>query len=336
MRQAPCLYGKGIGIRKADLTLQSHDFIPTAAGIGFSPVQHRVESGGSKTGGTVGFHIRAEQQVGPVTVPRIFVIAVQSDDLRRDITGRMQAVVGTQIARCQIHADNDIRTHSKCDIHRIVIVQPAVDKHHAVQPDRCKHCRNRHTGTHGKRKAAFVEYIVFATDHIDRHAGKGNPERIEIDRIMITDRQVRKEVLQVLPFHNPVDHPVFLLQPERQGDDITFCLLLFRKKQMAAFHFVAQQHLPVLRLYHFLDLVRAVTDGIQTSDDRSHTGPGHDIDRYTGFLQHFQYPDMRHTLCTATAQHDSDFLAFPRHRRPSKQAYKQKRQVFLHHHNPFI
>ena len=248
----------------------------------------------------------------------------------------MQAVVGTQIARCQIHTDNDIRPHSKCDIHRIVIIQPTVDKHHTVQPDRGKHCRNRHTGTHGKRKAAFMEYIIFATDHIDCHTGKRNLERIEIDRIMITDRQVRKEVLQILAFHNPVDHPVLLLQPERQRDYITFRLLFFREKQMAAFHFVTQQHIPVLILDHSLDFVRAVTDGIQTSDNRSHTGSSHDVDRYTGLLQHFQYPDMRHTFRTTTAQHDSDFLAFSCHRRPNEQAYQQKRQVFLHHHNPFI
>ena len=248
----------------------------------------------------------------------------------------MQAVVTTQIARCQIHADNDIRSHSKCDIHRIVIVQPAIDKHHTVQPDRGKHRRNRHTGTHGKRKAAFVEYIVFTTNHIDRHTSKRDQKRIKIGRIVITDRQVRKEVLQVLAFHNSIDHPVFLLQPERQGNYITLRLLFFREEEMTTFHFVAQQHIPVLQLYHSFDLIRAVTDSIQTSDNRPHTGPSHDIDRYTGFLQHFQYPDMRHTFCTATAQHDCDFLAFSRHPRPGKQAYKQKRQVFLHHHNPFF
>ena len=76
MRQPPCLYGKGIGIQKTDLTLQSHDFVPTTVGFGFSSVQHRVESGRGKTGRTVRFHIRAKQQVGPVAVLRIFVIAV--------------------------------------------------------------------------------------------------------------------------------------------------------------------------------------------------------------------------------------------------------------------
>ena len=89
MCQTPCLYGKGISIRKADLTLQSHDFVPTTASLGFPPVQHRIESGRSKTGGTVRFHIRTKQQISPVTVPRIFVIAMQSDDLCCDITGRM-------------------------------------------------------------------------------------------------------------------------------------------------------------------------------------------------------------------------------------------------------
>ena len=256
---------------------------------------------------------------------------MQGDDLRHDITGRMQTVEGTQIAGCQVYANNDIGPHRKRDIHRIVVIQSSVDKHHTIQPHRGKDCRNRHTGTHGKRKAASVKHIVFAADHIYGHTGKRYLEGIEIDRVMIAHRQVGKQVLQVLSLYHTVDHTVFLFTSERQGKDISFSFLLFGEKQVAALHLIAKQHRPVLRLDHLFNLIRAISDRVQSTDNRSHTGPCYNINRYARFLQNFQHPDMRHTFCPATAQHDSNLLALPRHRRPHKQKHEQKRQEFLHH-----
>lgn len=99
---------------------------------------------------------------------------------------------------------------------------------------------------------------------------------------------------------------------------------------MTTFHFVAQQHIPVLQLYHSFDLIRAVTDSIQTSDNRPHTGPSHDIDRYTGFLQHFQYPDMRHTFAPPPPNTTATFLRSPAiPGQASKHISKRDRYFFI-------
>ena len=79
---------------------------------------------------------------------------------------------------------------------------------------------------------------------------------------MITDRQVGKEVHQVLSFYHPLDDTVFLIFPKRQGKNVSFGVFLFRKGKAASFDPVAEQHGPVLLQHHRIYFRRRIPDGI--------------------------------------------------------------------------
>ena len=79
---------------------------------------------------------------------------------------------------------------------------------------------------------------------------------------MITDRQVGKEVHQVLSFYHPLNDTIFFVLSKRQRKNISFGVFLFRKGKTASFDPVAEQHRPILFQYHRIDFRRRISNGI--------------------------------------------------------------------------
>ena len=113
---------------------------------------------------------------------------MQGDDLPYDIPRGIYPLQLFQVASTQIYANNNIRPHIPCDIRRIVILDPTIYQHHAIQTYRCEHGRNRHTGTHSQRKTSMMENIFLAVHHIQRHTSERYIQLIEVHGIMIADR----------------------------------------------------------------------------------------------------------------------------------------------------
>ena len=154
---------------------------------------------------------------------------MQGDDLSDQVTGRIQVFQLFQVAGAQVDPDNDIGPHLPGHIDWEVIVQAAIDQHHTIQSYRRKHSRYGHTGTHRQRKAAFIKHIVFPVHGIYRYTGKRNIKILEVHGVMISDRQVREKVLQVLSPDHTTDHTVFLILAERKGYDISLGVLFLRE-----------------------------------------------------------------------------------------------------------
>ncbi|MEW8259417.1 MAG: hypothetical protein AB2720_11595 [Candidatus Thiodiazotropha taylori] len=55
-----------------------------------------------------------------------------------------------------------------------------------------------------------------------------------------------------------------------------------------------------------LNLFRRIAISIHATNDGAHAGAGYHIDGDAERFEYFQYPDMRSSPCTATAQHKPD------------------------------
>ena len=158
------------------------------AGDLLTPVNQGIQGRLPKTSGIIRVCIRAEQQIGLFLIRSVFLITMQGDDLPYDIPRGIYPLQLFQVASTQIYANNDIRPHIPCDIRRIVILDPTIYQHHAIQTYRCEHGRNRHTGTHSQRKTSMMENIFLAVHHIQRHTSERYIQLIEVHGIMIADR----------------------------------------------------------------------------------------------------------------------------------------------------
>ena len=128
---------------------------------------------------------------------------------------------------------------------------------------------------------------------------------------MITDCQIREQVVNILPTDESrwnLDFPVILY---RHGNQILFRFFLLRKREIITIYFITQQKRPVLSSHQTIHRMRIVPNRVQRPNERSHTRPCNIIYRNPSFLQYLQHTDMCHTFCTSTTQHQPDLFPLP-------------------------
>ena len=298
-------------VRDTDPGFQGDDLVPLPPGRLFAPLDERVECRSREAGRVVGIQSGADQEIGLPFVLLIFLVAIEGDDLADHVAGAIDVVLCFQVAGAQVDTDDDVRfSHGLGDIGGIVIVQSAIHEDHAVLFHGRENGGNGHAGPERQGKAAAAEDMLLAPDDIDGDTGEGDGQLVEIERIVVADGQPREQVLQVLSLDHAADGPLFLAFPEGERDDITLGVLFLGEGEVAAFHPVAQQQVPVLQLYQRVDLVGRVAHGIKSADDGAHAGPGDIVDWDASLLKNLKHADVRRAFRSAAAQHEADPFPF--------------------------
>ena len=125
---------------------------------------------------------------------------------------------------------------------------------------------------------------------------------------MVAHCQIREQIGKILSFDNSSGHGSFRGLCKRKRNNVFCRAFAFGERHGTAFDTIAQKESPVLLAYHTVQLFRSITDGVKSTDYRSHTGAYYIIDRNACFLDDFQCFDMCHSFGTTATEDNADLL----------------------------
>ena len=157
-----------------------------------------------------------------------------------------------------------------------------------------------------------INFGVF--DNIGRHTGKRDRQvTSEIKRISKTHAKLTEQLGQILTLNDTTRILVTLAESQAGIKEIGILFLAVAETLVAKVFFVSDDIAPVLHPHHRVERIGIVADGIEATDDTTHRRARDDVNGDIRLLQHFQYTDVSHTLCTAATQYDSHLFSLFTH-----------------------
>ena len=157
------------------------------------------------------------------------------DDLRDHAGNRLQLILFHQIG-LHVNPDHDLRTQLAGHVCREIIQYTPINQYPVTRSHRGKHARNGHARPHRLHEIPSLHHDLFPVEHICRHAGERDRQLQEIKGIMITDREIGKEIIHVLPADKT--RRTLLPPVKREGKQVLAILFLLPERQVITIHFI--------------------------------------------------------------------------------------------------
>ncbi len=132
--------------------------------------------------------------------------------------------------------------------------------------------------------------------------------------ILITDGEVQKQVVEILPHDHTGGETQFAgsffkFQLVGQRDKVSFGSFFQGRRQVLAGDVVAQQIEPILRCCYRIQHAGVVPNGIEPAHNGAHAGAGNVVDGNAGFFEYFEGTNVDKAFGASSLEHHAHFFA---------------------------